>query len=86
MAHMIPLKDEATWTNNLEKIFILNIWSLDELLANIVSDRNRRFHAFWVKICDLLNIRRKMSMAYHPETDRQPERVNQTLKQYHRTL
>jgi hypothetical protein len=82
MAHLIPLKDDAKWSKDLSKIFVSNIWGLHRLPTNIVSDWYRRFHAFWADVCDLLNIRRRMSTASYPETDRQTERVKQTLEQY----
>jgi hypothetical protein len=48
----------------------------------MMSDRDRRFHAFWADVCDLLDIHRTISTAYHLETDEETERVNQTLEQY----
>ena len=86
MAHLIPLKDDAKRSKDLAKIFVANIWRLHGLPTDIVSDRDRRFHAFWAEVCDLLDIRRRMSTAYHPETDGQTERVNQTLEQYLRAF
>jgi hypothetical protein len=41
---------------------------------------------FWVAIYDLFNISRRISSAYYPETDREPERVYQTIEQYLYTL
>ena len=37
---------------------------------------------FWVSLCIRLGIKRKMSTAYHPQTDRQTERVNEVLGGY----
>ena len=37
---------------------------------------------FWESLCKKLGIKRKMSTAYHPQTDRQTERVNQVLGGY----
>ena len=33
-------------------------------------------------LCQLLNIKANLSIAYHPETDEQMEHVNQILEQY----
>jgi hypothetical protein len=82
MGHRIPLKNEGKWLKDLTKIYVSNIWSLPRFPTDIVSDRDRRFHALWAKVCNLFNIGRRISMAYHPETDRYTERVNQTLEQY----
>jgi hypothetical protein len=69
IAHLIPLKDDAKWSKDLPKIFVSNIWCLHRLPTDIVSDRDRRFHAFWAEVCDLLDIHRRMSTAYHLVTD-----------------
>jgi hypothetical protein len=82
MAHLIRLKDDTKCPKDLPKIFVSNIWRLHGLPTDIVSDRDRRFDTFWAELCDLLDIRKRSSTAYHPETDGQTQRVNQTLEQY----
>jgi hypothetical protein len=80
MGHLIPLRDDAKWSKDLAKIFVSNIWRLQGLPTYIVSDWDRCFHVFWIELCNLLDICRRMFMAYHPKTNRQTERVNQTLE------
>jgi len=41
---------------------------------------------FWESLCKSLGIKRKMSTAYHPQTDGQTERTNQTLEGYLRNF
>ena len=53
---------------------------------SIVSDRGSVFTAkFWSALCYHLKIRRNLSTAFHPQTDGQTERQNQTLEQYLRS-
>jgi hypothetical protein len=48
-----------------------------------VSDRGSVFTSeFWSDLCHLNHIHRKLSTAFHPQTDGQTERSNQTLIQY----
>jgi len=50
---------------------------------DIVSDRGKHFISrFWQSLFQLLGIKANISTAYHPETDRQTEWVNQILEQY----
>ena len=50
---------------------------------SIVSDRGPVFTAsFWSALCYYCKIRRNLSSAFHPQTDGQTERQNQTLEQY----
>ena len=57
------------------------------LPAAIVSDRGPQFvGAVWKRICQMLGIVRRVSTAYHPETDGSTERMNQTLETYLRTF
>ncbi|QSS72061.1 hypothetical protein I7I50_03115 [Histoplasma capsulatum G186AR] len=51
------------------------------LPSSIVSDRGSQFvSALWTRVCQLLRIERKLSTAYHPETDGATERMIQTVK------
>lgn len=49
----------------------------------IVSDRGPQFVSLmWKRICSLMKITRRLSTAYHPETDGSTERMNQELEAY----
>jgi len=53
------------------------------LPEGIVSDRGSLFTShFWEGLCSLLDIKKRMSTAYHPQTDGQTERQNQNLEHY----
>ncbi|KAG5720268.1 hypothetical protein E4T56_gene3342 [Termitomyces sp. T112] len=65
------------------KLFLKHVFSKHGLPDDIVSDRGPLFVShFWQSLCKALKIKTSLSTAYHPETDRQTERVNQTLEQY----
>jgi len=50
---------------------------LHELPESIISDRGVQFVAEMMKeLNNLLGIQTKLSTAYHPQTDRQTERIN----------
>lgn len=50
---------------------------------SIVSDRSSLFTSkYWSTFCYSLAIRRRLSTAFHPQTDGQTERTNQTLECY----
>jgi hypothetical protein len=53
------------------------------LPSGIVSDRGAVFTSqFWSDFCYESQVKRKLSTAFHPQTDGQTERANQTLEQY----
>jgi hypothetical protein len=53
------------------------------LPRGIVSDRGSIFTSqFWSDFCYETHIRRRLSTSFHPQTDGQTERANQTLEQY----
>lgn len=49
----------------------------------IVSDRGPQFVSLmWKRVCELLRITRRLSTAYHPETDGSTERANQVIEHF----
>ena len=49
----------------------------------IVTDRGSVFTSnFWSQVCYHTYVKRRLSTAFHPQTDGQTERQNQTLEQY----
>jgi transposase InsO family protein len=52
----------------------------------MVSDRGTLFTAkFWASFCWYLATKRRLSTAYHPQTDGQTEKQNQSVEHYLRT-
>ena len=82
MAHLIRLQENAT-AKNMAEAFLKEVWKLHRLPSEIILDMDAKFAGeFWESLCKLLGIKRKMSTAYHPQTDGQTERVNQGLGGY----
>ena len=82
MVHFIPTTEKMT-AEGLAKLFRDNIWKLNGLPKSIISDRGPQFIAGLIReLNQMLGIESKMSMAFHPQTDGQMERVNQKLEQY----
>ena len=49
----------------------------------ITSDRGTQFvNEMWEQLCKLLGIHRRLSTAYHPQTDGQTEHTNATVEAY----
>jgi hypothetical protein len=83
MSHFIPLKKNSKKAPDLAVIFAKEIWRLHGLPSDIISDRDSRFtSAFWKSLLSSLGIRPRMSTAFHPQTDGQTERLNQTIEAF----
>jgi len=82
MVHFIPTT-EKTSAEGLARLFRDNMWKLHGLLESIILDRGPQFAAGLMReLNGMLEIESKLSMAFHPQTDGQTERVNQELEQY----
>ena len=82
MVYFIPTT-EKTLAERLARLFRNNVWKLYGLPESIISDRGPQFVAgLMQELNRMLGIESKMSTAFHPQTDRQTERVNQELEQY----
>ena len=86
IAHFMGLNEKAT-AKDVVDTFLREVWKLHELPHEIISDMYAKFSGeFWESLCELLGIKRKMSTAYHPQTDGQTVRTNQTLEGYLRNF
>jgi hypothetical protein len=82
MAHYIPCQ-KTTDAPGFARLFLKNIVRLHGLPDSIVSDRGSIFTShFWKALSRLLNMKQRLSTAFHPQTDGQTERMNQTIEQY----
>src|SRR5882724_10176251 len=69
--------------DDLARIFLSQVFAKHVTPTDIICDWGKHFILrFWQFLCQLLGIKANFSMAYHPETDGQTERVNQILEQY----
>ena len=60
-----------------------NVWKLHGLPESVVLDREPQVAAKLTKELNrMLGIRTKLSIAFHPQTNRQTERINQKFEQY----
>jgi len=86
MAYFIATT-EKTSAEGLARLFQDHVWKLHGLPESIISDRGVQFVVKMMKkLNNLLGIQMKLSMAYHPQTDGQMERINQELEQYLRVF
>jgi len=81
-AHFIPMHTTVT-VEGVAQLFLHQVWKLHGLPKYVVSDRRPQFATrFTRELYCLLGIKLASSIAWHPQTDRQTERVNQELDQY----
>ena len=76
MAHFIPTHKTADAVQVAE-LFIEHVFKLHGLPKIIISDRDPKF---WKSLFKTLETQLRFSTAFHPETDGQTERLNQTLE------
>jgi hypothetical protein len=80
MAHFIVLQEMVT-AKDVEQAFLIAVEKLHGLPKLIVSERETKWICeFWEGLCNQLGIRKKMLRSFHPQTDGQTEKVNQTLE------
>lgn len=63
------------------ELLFKNIFKTFGLPRQIISDSDTRSTScFWESLCHQLNMKRGLSMVYHPQSDGQTENLNQTLE------
>ncbi|KAK2367491.1 hypothetical protein QL285_080769 [Trifolium repens] len=79
-AHFLPVRITDT-AAKLTDIYIAEIVRLHGIPSSIVSDRDPKFTShFWRTLHEALGTKLRLSSAYHPQTDGQTERTNQSLE------
>ena len=70
-------------TETIAWIFITWIYQFHKLFSTMITNRDTQFMSYlWKWICQLLNIIRRLSTAWHSKTDESMKRMNVTLKAY----
>ena len=84
-AYMVPYKESCT-AEDLAYTFLRVVYANHGLPDEIISDRDKLFTSrFWTTFTALLGTKLKLSTAFHPQTDGQTERLNQTMETYLRS-
>jgi len=79
MAHFIPSTKEMN-ARQFQETFIKEIFRLHGLPRDIITDRGSIFTSdLWKETPKKLGIERRLSTAFHSQTDGQTERTNSTL-------
>lgn len=78
-SHFLPIR-KLYGIEHLVEIYIEEIVKLHGVPVSIMSDRDSKFILiFWRAFQKALRMRVHLSTAYHPQTNRQSERMIQTL-------
>ncbi|GJY85417.1 putative reverse transcriptase domain-containing protein [Tanacetum coccineum] len=78
--HFLPMRENNSM-DKLARLYMKEIVTRHEIPVLIICDRDDRFMSnFWRPYQKAMGTRLDMSMAYHPQTDRQSERTIQTLE------
>jgi len=82
MRHFVPCQTTID-ARGLAEMFLKEVIRLHGVPRTIISDRGPQFAAlFWKRLCERLGVDRRLSTAFHPQTDGQTERVNASMEQY----
>ena len=86
MIHYQPVQVTIDAPRLVEVILDVVVWH-HGLPDSIVSDRGSVFTSkFWSSLCYFLGIKRRLSTAFHSQTDGQTERQNSTMEAYLRAF
>jgi hypothetical protein len=96
--HLLVIKDRLSKTVGFEAMPSMNAEECAEVFMErwvrhhglpraITSDRGTNWTGtFWRHLCKLLGVTQRLSSAYHPQTDGGPERMNQEIQTYLRSV
>jgi len=86
MAHFIGIHPNAT-AKDVTYTFLPKVRKVAGLLTKIILDMDEQLSGqFWESLFKILEVKQRMSTAYHRQTDGQNERTNQVREGYLRTF
>lgn len=81
-AHFLPVESTAT-AAQIAMVLLRVVTANHGMPRYITTDRDKLFISkLWKSWMDLLGVEHRLSTSYHPQTDGQTERTNQTIEQY----
>jgi hypothetical protein len=82
LVHFVACKEEVS-AKEFAELNVDHVFRFHGLSREFITDRDSPFtSAFWQEVIVLLGTRTVMLSSFHPQTDGQTERVNQTLETY----
>jgi hypothetical protein len=82
LVHFVACNEKVSAKESAE-LYNDHVFRLHGLSREFIIDRDACFtRAFWQGVTKLLGTRAVVSSSFHPQTDSQTERVNQTLETY----
>jgi hypothetical protein len=82
LVHLVACKEKVS-AKEFAELYVDHVFRLHGLSREFITNRDARFtSAFWHEVTLLLGTRTVMSSSFHPQTNGQTERVNQTLETY----
>ena len=85
MSHFIPCRKDLD-ARQFATLFMQHVVRLHGIPRDIITDRGSLFTSeLWKETTKNLGIERRLSTAFHPQTDGQTERTNAILEQYLRS-
>jgi hypothetical protein len=80
--HFVPCMKSIT-AEELAHLVLDRLIRYHGIPKSFITDRDKLFTSnYWKTLVSVMGIKHKLSTAYHPQTDGQTERANQTLEAY----
>ena len=77
---LVPCREDMG-AEAIAELFKERVFPYTGVPMRLISDQDTRFTLSWFKeLCRVLGITQNLSTAYHPQTDGQSERTNQTME------
>ena len=82
MCHLVPCL-KTTDLTEFARLFLNNVICLHGIPESIISNHGSIFKShFWKSLASIIDLKHRLSTAFHPQTNDQTNCMNQTIEQY----